>query len=132
MKKTYLIILTALLCVGLIACKSTAEQSEKVDGNHKGEVETPSDPVGTTVDPFEFESEIDFSDFEIVETAPSEAPTEPSEPEPTHTSTVDPTEPKPTEPTPTEPTISEPEVTEPITTKPSLGPDGYNNQIVRP
>lgn len=96
-----------------------------------------------TEDPFQYESEIDFSDFETQpvatqeptepEQTPTEAVTEPTEPAPKPTKPpVKPTEPpaEPTEPSadPTQPEETQP----PVSTAPSIGADGYNNQIVRP
>ena len=78
----------------------------------------------TTEDPFEFESEIDISDFV---TEPDVTEPEVTEPVATQPQA---TEPTPTYPAPTEPQPSEPEPTEPVVLP--TEPDGYKSPIVRP
>lgn len=86
-----------------------------------------------TTNPFEFDSEIDISDFETIgDTQSEDIVTEPQETK--KPAKPNPTEPKPTDPEPTETESDiEPEETQtPTTAAPSYGADGYNNQIVRP
>ena len=140
MKKSYLILLIITLCFGLVACKDSVEMPEKNPVKTEQNTTVPAgtvDPEPTT-DPFEFESEIDFSDFvtEGEELENTEIPSEPVQTEPAVVPTepeVKPTDPtEPTEPEVTEPDVTEPEETTPAPTTPSIGADGYNNQIVRP
>ena len=133
MKKLWMILLVCVLVVLFAACKNSGDAETTP---MTAPQETADDLVTTpsTTNPFEFESEIDFSDFETegaTETDDAEQPLEPNE---TVKPTVKPTEPV-VEPTEPEDETTEPELTEPeetITSAPSLGSDGYNNQIVRP
>ena len=132
MKNKIMILMLAALLLLMAGCRDSQPVPENTIPTETEPVtEAPTQAV--TENPFEFESEIDFSDFETV------SEPEVTEPEPTQES-VKPTAPQvnPTEPTesptePTEPEATDPEVTEtPTTAKPSIGADGYNNQIVRP
>lgn len=140
--KRILIICVCELLLLLCACGNTQTEKE-VTVPETTEAAVNTEPTAAaTENPFESESEIDFSDFETgEETQPVEseapAPTQaPTQPQPTKPAQK-PTEPavKPTEPVekPTEPETTEPEETQaPTTATPSIGADGYNNQIVRP
>lgn len=134
MKKYLILLVLAAILLIMAGCKDNPSVSETVPAakaQTEPVTEIPSQAV--TENPFEFESEIDFSDFETVpltEPAESEETSAPSNP-------VSPTNPavKPTESQvqPTEPEITEPEESQaPETVKPSVGTDGYHNQIVRP
>lgn len=143
-------ILIWALCVAALLMITGCAANEPEETTTEPSVTEPATQAPTqapTEDPFQYESEIDFSDFETQppatqtstepEQTPTEAVTEPTEPAPKPT--VKPTESvvKPTEP-PVEPTESpadptQPEETQPpVTTAPSVGADGYNNLIVRP
>ena len=141
--KRILILFCACLLMLLCGCRNS-QVAENTTGAEATEAVVNTEPAITeTKNSFEFESEIDFSDFD---TAPE---TQPTEHEETQTPTQAPTQPQPTKPAqkPTEPTVkptepvekpTEPEATEPeetqapTTATPSIGADGYNNQIVRP
>lgn len=138
--KRVLILFCACLLMLLCGCRNS-QVAEDTTGAEVTEAVANTEPAITeTKNSFEFESEIDFSDFD---TAPE---TQPTEPEENRTPTQAPTQPQPTEPVvtptqkptepvekPTEPETTEPEETQaPTTATPSIGADGYNNQIVRP
>ena len=149
MKKIFIWVLCVAAVFMITGCTVT-EREEKITEPAITEPATQAPTEAPTEDPFQYESEIDFSDFETQppatqtptepEQTPTEAVTEPTEPAPKPTEPpVKPTEPvvKPTEPPvePTEPSAdpTQPEETQPpVTTAPSIGADGYNNQIVRP
>ena len=134
MKKQVALFLILTFLVTFAGCKLVESPAVTTDPVVTAP-DTETEPIQTqpaTSDPFEFESEIDFSDFETA------APTTPEEQETQPAETESPVQPKPTEPVPTEPVPTESEPTEPEETQtptsavPSLGEDGYNNQIVRP
>ncbi len=133
MKKLWMILLVCVLVASFVACKNSGDAETPP---MTAPQETADDLVTapSAMNPFEFESEIDFSDFETGGVTETDAAEQPSEPNETVKPTVKPTEPvvEPTEPEdePTEPELTEPEET--TTAAPSLGSDGYNNQIVRP
>jgi len=141
MKKIVIAFMAALLSFILAGCHTEEPQKEN-KGTHPVQTTVPAptqpktEQQETTVDPFEGESEIDFSDFETkpdvtepVQTQPSE--TEPPEkPEPTAPAQP---QPKPTDPEETQPEETQPEETEPpAPTAPTYESDGYHSQIVRP
>lgn len=139
MKKIFIWVLCIAALFTITGCAAN-EPEETTTEPSVTEPATQAPTQAPTEDPFQYESEIDFSDFETQPTAtqtPTEPVTEPTEPAPKPT--VKPTESvvKPTEP-PVEPTESpadptQPEETQPpVTTAPSVGADGYNNLIVRP
>ena len=87
MKKILIICVCALLLL-LCACGNT-QTGEEVKVPETTEAAVDTEPAITeTKNPFEFESEIDFSDFD---TAPE---TQPTEPEETQTPTQAPTQPQ--------------------------------------
>ena len=132
MKKYLLIILTVFVLCTLIGCKSNPLDAViTLPTATEPTTEAPT----VTQNPFEGESEIDFSDIVTVgptEPDVTEAPEQTEDPVPTETTKP---QAKPTEPVVTEPTSGEteaPEETQTPTTASPYGPDGYNNQIVRP
>ena len=125
MKKLYILALSLLLAVSMIGCKTqpAPQQSTTLP-------QTTAPQLVTTQDPFEFESEIDFSDFATEPVSTDPVDTAPEEPEVTEPEVTDP---KPTKPAPTQPEETQPEQTDPPeTAAPVYEPDGYNSQIVRP
>ena len=136
MKRLFVFVLAAAALLTLAACRKEAEK--KAPALQEPTQEQTDAP---TRNPFEGESEIDFSDFDTQPAVTEPVASEPSESEPEDVipEDEDPTKPsvpsatKPSVPEPTEPEITEPEPTEPETTAaPSVGKDGYHNQIVRP
>lgn len=99
-----------------------------------GKAEPESTAPETTENPFDGETEIDFSQFETEPQATEPSETEPPVTEPEETEPA-PTEPEKPQPEPTEPEKPQPDPTEPEETEPVVPPtepDGYNSQIVRP
>lgn len=140
MNKFYLYVAILLLIGMLTGCKVSLEQ-----GNPTTQPENTTIPVQVTtlpqqeeptVNPFENESEIDFSEFETIPDVTEPVQTEPEATKPQVK--PEPTQPEETQPRPTQPEVTEPENTEPEETAPSESlppeyePDGYNSQIVRP
>ena len=135
MKRFWLTALVFAVILCIAACKPQTENVPKVQTTVPESTAAPTlseetEPVATE-DPFEFESEIDFSDFETEPEATEPVDTKPEATEPQ--AKPEPTIPEASEPTPTEPEATQPEETDPPeTTVPSYEPDGYNSQIVRP
>ena len=151
MKRTLIIVFILCMLFSMVGCKSNQSvpepsQSPTVETDPAAESQTEA----ATDNPFEFESEIDFSEFETVpvttptEPEPTQNPSNPAKPtvkpsKPTVENTeppVEPTSPDSTEPPVEETTTTEatePEETEaPTSAKPSYEADGYFNQIVKP
>lgn len=118
MKKFLIFLLAVIMVCTLISCKKAQPAAQ---GTQPIATEPATEAPVSTKNPFEGESEIDFSD--VVTTGSTES-------EPTETTEIT-TEPVVTEPTPMETDVPE-ETQTPTTAAPSFGPDGYNNQIVRP
>ena len=141
MKQILIATLVAILIFSCVGCKQQGQPAAESTTEPATLPTEPETTLGETV-PEEtaerFESEIDFSDFA---TSPQEVTTVPSPSQPTEPEVTQPTEPATTQ-APTEPATepaTEPEVAtdpvptpEPTTATPSLEPDGYNSQIVRP
>lgn len=119
MKKLCIIFVLLALC--MCACKKAEEpaQPEKLpDTTEPRQTEN-----AETTDPFEYESEIDFSDLFGDPTQPEE-----TEDEAEQTTAPEESDPAVQEPTQTDPPETEPIPTEPIPTE----PDGYQSAIIRP
>lgn len=131
MKRIVIAVMAAVLIFSMAGCKTAKLQEENKSTQPVQTTVLVTEAPGpeqeqTTVDPFDGESEIDFSDFETEPTVTEPAPTEPSETEPQ-------VKPEPTQPAPTQPEPTEPEETDPpATVPPTYEPDGYHSQIVRP
>lgn len=134
MKRLFVFALAAAMLT-MAACRSETGSSDEKKA-HAMQEPTQEQTDVPTRNPFEGESEIDFSDFSTQPTVTDPTASEPaqSETEPVIPEQGEPT--KPVVPVPTDPEITEPtepELTEPETTAaPSVGADGYHNQIVRP
>lgn len=126
MKRIVIAVMAAALIFSMAGCKTAKLQEENKSTQPVQTTVLVTEAPGpeqeqTTVDPFDGESEIEFSDFE---TEPMV--TEPSETEPQ-------VKPEPTQPALTQPEPTEPEETDPpATVPPTYEPDGYHSQIVRP
>lgn len=131
MKRIVITAIVAVLAFSVAGCKTAKLQEENISTQPVQTtipvtVAPDQEQEQTTVDPFDGESEIDFSEFETIPDVTEPVQTEPEATKPQ-------VKPEPTQPAPTQPEPTEPEETDPpATVPPAYEPDGYNSQIVRP